>query len=272
MIATFTKECIDFLVSIRRIRSSLKVFLGRQTDLTTSQREIVGNIEKDGIAVVSPEQLGIEAELLDQLNCQLKGIDAVSTEHKPFFKYFYASGFANNGFFYDTEAASLLRVIATNPDLNAILVEYFDGLKPSLRYAEINETNISDEVKTHRYSQLWHRDNGGCKVVKLFIYLNDVTTNDGPFEFVRGSQVTGENAGVARIKGFGARTTPSIELRESDASLVVSVTGQRYTCVLCDTTGVHRGGRFMNGGHRRLITLAYYFPLSSMQTKTKLLN
>lgn len=45
---------------------------------------------------------------------------------------------------------------------------------------------ISQNLKTHDiYSNIWHQDShDGFKLLKIFILLNDVTINDGPFVFL----------------------------------------------------------------------------------------
>lgn len=134
------------------------------------------------------------------------------------------------------------------------------------------------------YSQLWHRDYNDRRLVKFFLYLNDVGLNSGYFEYVTGTHAQGalgrtfdsigpdgyrcypDQAGVDKM----VADAPVIDLstlrpdKYSGASAPWSkgqmsrilCTGKAGAMIFCDTFGLHRGG-FVKNGYRDLIMGTY---------------
>ena len=105
-------------------------------------------------------------------------------------------------------------------------------------------------------SQLWHRDPEDLRLVKAFIYLNDVDDRCGPFTYIPGTHP------------FGAETAKSAKLERKKRipddrmtrvfppdSWRVCV-GEANTMILADTLGYHRGGKPIVG-RRILLTFTY---------------
>jgi hypothetical protein len=95
-------------------------------------------------------------------------------------------------------------------------------------------------------SQRWHRDPEDRYLVKLFVYLTDVTDAPGPLTYALGTHGLGSTKSrphAARAEGTGA-------LRSTDAqtSVVVSkarwltTMGPKGTVVLADMRGYHKAG------------------------------
>src|SRR6185369_1074284 len=73
---------------------------------------------------------------------------------------------------------------ALQPAVQEILTGTF-GQVPVLNYVLLTLSKPSDAPLS--YSQLWHRDHDDVRVIKLFVYLSDVTSeDDGPFTFLPG--------------------------------------------------------------------------------------
>jgi hypothetical protein len=91
-------------------------------------------------------------------------------------------------------------------------------------------------------SQQWHRDPEDQHVVKVFAYFNDVDEEAGPFEYVPES-AAGMKYGHLWPWDEGTDYPPSEEVEglipESDRMLA---TGTAGTVIVCDTSGLHRGG------------------------------
>lgn len=114
-----------------------------------------------------------------------------------------------------------------------------------------------------RGAQLWHRDGSDKKIAKVFVYLNDVSEDNGPFHFIRGTHYKGILRDVMswtssptwpstdRSDGMLDRYDPLFEGRE------VVCTGSAGTVIFADTSGFHRGG-FCRSGFRRMIELSFY--------------
>ena len=105
-------------------------------------------------------------------------------------------------------------------------------------------------------SQLWHRDPEDLKIIKAFIYLNDVDEKGGPFCYIPTTHPFG--AGAARVP---TQIDPN---RISDDEMRATIpeeswlacTGPANTMILADTIGYHRGGK-PRVGNRILITFTY---------------
>jgi hypothetical protein len=133
------------------------------------------------------------------------------------------------------------------------------------------------------YSQLWHRDYNDRRLVKVFLYLNEVTTTNGPFEYVTASHAMGAlGPKFDRIGSDGLRAYPeqaavapllaelpvfhgSGAAHESEVShappwhgrpAILQCTGPAGALIFADTFGLHRGG-YVIEGHRDVIMTTY---------------
>jgi hypothetical protein len=110
-------------------------------------------------------------------------------------------------------------------------------------------------------SQNWHVDFDDKHLLKAFVYLSDVGPESGPFEYVPGSHAGGRN--VVRPwepMGYGRVSDEEVSSKV-DADEIVTFTGPRGTLILCNTSGLHRGG-FATAGPRILATATYCSPAS----------
>jgi hypothetical protein len=107
------------------------------------------------------------------------------------------------------------------------------------------------------YSQRWHRDPDDKKLIKLFLYLRDVDETKGPFCFVPGSHNGGRFSKVYRQTLADSHYPPEGEVEKWFSKDQIKVcTGSAGTVILCDTTGLHKGGHPASG-LRVLFTTAY---------------
>lgn len=106
-------------------------------------------------------------------------------------------------------------------------------------------------------SQRWHRDPEDTKLVKVFLYLNDVPESVGPFTYLAGSHDGGKWRRLfPQHPPRGSLKMPPDESRFIPQEDVVVAAGPAGTIIFCDTTGLHRGGLAM-AGHRLMYTSAY---------------
>jgi hypothetical protein len=133
------------------------------------------------------------------------------------------------------------------------------------------------------YSQLWHRDYNDRMLMKLFLYVTDVSETEGYFEYLAGSHESGVlGAEFDRIGPDGFRAYPDATAVErcvagvptfdldkvaaeqrSGASApwagipaVIRCIAPKATLIFADTYGVHRGG-YVHAGHRDMIMTTY---------------
>ena len=104
-------------------------------------------------------------------------------------------------------------------------------------------------------SQLWHHDPEDLKIIKTFIYLEDVTEENGPFTYIPGTHPFGRHVVLgAKYKRSGVADA---QLSGAFPPTTWRVcTGPANTMILADTVGYHRGGK-PTRGTRLLVTFTY---------------
>ena len=83
------------------------------------------------------------------------------------------------------------------------------------------------------------------KLIKIFIYLNDVDEENGPFKYIHQSHASGRLGTLFPQRQFGRHgfypPEGSVEKQVSKND-IKSFIGRAGTVVFCDTTGLHKGG------------------------------
>lgn len=109
----------------------------------------------------------------------------------------------------------------------------------------------------------WHRDRM-VRQIKSIVYLDDVGPNDGPFQYIEGSNTyNAENfrkdSKITGLPNPATRfTSESInKLLEKQPERLVSFTAKKGTVILTDTSGLHRGCPLGEGG-KRYAVFNYY--------------
>ena len=109
----------------------------------------------------------------------------------------------------------------------------------------------------------WHRDHW-FQQIKAFVYLGDVTVENGPFELIAGSH-RGPSRALdmhrygTRFKQYAFDDDEVERLLASEPERLRTVTGEAGTLILADTSAIHRG-RPIEAGVRRSLTNYYYPP------------
>ena len=110
----------------------------------------------------------------------------------------------------------------------------------------------------------WHRDAFGYQF-KAIIYLNDVTNENGPFEYVPGSHTLWRVGLDSALGHFPVPPESRVErsqmtkLVDSGALKTKRFPAKAGTVILVNTTGVH-GGAPLAAGTRYALTNYYYHP------------
>jgi hypothetical protein len=131
-----------------------------------------------------------------------------------------------------------------------------------LTYVDLWYTVPQAEGSTRVASQLWHVDFDDKHLLKAFLYLSDVDPDAGPFEYVPGSQPGGRHSEAWPWTARGTARPPEDEVAQRvDAEEIKTFTAPRGTLILCNTSGLHRGG-FAIGKPRVLATATYCSPAS----------
>lgn len=128
---------------------------------------------------------------------------------------------------------------------------------PKFRYFSLEATMPMLRGMREYASQQWHRDPDDQQLVKVFLYLNDVDENAGPFYYLKYSQRGGKwrhlfpqhpPRGNAKINSDIDSFIPKED--------VIQCTGKTGTIIFCDTSGLHKGG-YASSGKRFMYTGAY---------------
>ncbi|MGH6948807.1 MAG: hypothetical protein ACREDZ_15870 [Kiloniellales bacterium] len=105
----------------------------------------------------------------------------------------------------------------------------------------------------YKVSQLWHLDYEDARMVKLFVYLTDVSSDDdGPFNYVP--------PGPSRRVSFhgSAHLPDETVFRRVDRQEVRQVLGSRGQAFMVDTSRcIHMGSRLVPGHERLLYTVCF---------------
>jgi hypothetical protein len=137
------------------------------------------------------------------------------------------------------------------------VVNAYLGMYSELRNLEFWYT-VASPHQSETASQLWHRDFEDMALIKVFLYLNDVDTDTGPFCFVPRT-----HRGHLRWLDPDS-VIPSGTVRADDERMAAMVPPEKWfvgtrpagTIIIAATKGYHKGG-FATKHDRRMLTMAY---------------
>ena len=208
--------------------------------LNDLQKKVVEDLNINGISTVPFGQIFPMAEFLKLANWVDK--NEINLKQKIKKKYLYS--------YYGTEDKSKT-IDLENPfvqfylsdELLKIACSYL-GYIPQLFEVYIEKT-IPIGENNPTYSQNWHRDPEEKKTLKIFLYLNDVNLESGPFTYILGSQPTGKTK-LSRMfpQKLPHGSYPNIDSAKNvieDDSYYVAI-AEKATLIFCDTAGIHKGG------------------------------
>jgi hypothetical protein len=140
----------------------------------------------------------------------------------------------------------LLRM-ALNDHLLSVVNSYL-GFWSKLIYVDMWRT-LPASPSSRVGSQKWHRDREDRKMIKAYLYFTDVSAGAGPIEYVLGSNSGGRYATLCPWRDITASLYPpgdEIEHAVSPDHRILGV-GPSGALILCDTSGLHRGGMSVDG-------------------------
>ena len=224
---------------------------------------VVRDLRKDGLAFVHVSELGLSAEF-EELKAYFAGLvqefeadpEAVRRANPNQDDFLIRLG----GELVLRDSDVVTRIL-TGSQLPAIAGHYL-GMVPRFVARYLWRTIAIDRDERIN-SQNWHRDFEDNHIAKMFLYLNDVTPENGPFEVVSGSHKGGALEGKLPGSVFGPKgqrrklsdeeLAPYAEEMERNRAVC---TGPAGTLVIADTYGYHRGG-YCKAGVRDLLGIHY---------------
>jgi hypothetical protein len=217
------------------------------SSLNEVQERLVEDMKRDGIAVVSFDELVDDERLWDELQAD---IDVFVRETEPRLPELRArddrKAYIVNRF--KTSTRFRLDDLPLRLGLSDHVLDVVNAYRGELtKLVALNHwyTIPDSSTEARVASQEWHRDPWDNHVVKVFTYFSDVDESAGPFEYVRGSPAGGRYGHLwpwldAVEKGI---YPPQKELAAAVAlEDIYTVTGAAATMIFCDTSGFHRGG------------------------------
>lgn len=215
------------------------------------QRKALDALNRDGIAVSTVGDLLDDAalfsemkaavgEILDRRGAELNKIkSSASDELKIGAKTFNVELLGSE---IEFDPNSVFARFALQEKILDIANSYL-GMIAKLRYYNVWQTFATDAA--FRESQLWHYDREDNYILKIFLYLKDVTEGGGPFTY----------APQTHLKGARRGSEPEYFLeknvrRSTDEQMAAAVpedqwikgTGKTGTIIFADTRGFHKGG------------------------------
>ena len=147
--------------------------------------------------------------------------------------------------------------LLSSPGLLGVVNSYL-GLYSRLSYTDLWYQLPETDVPPHEIVNDWHRDHEDWKIIKFFILLNEPHEGDRHFTYIKGSHNWGR-MGDKRwsvVPGHGTHPVNSdVELGTKGEDRLVCEGGPG-SVILCDTSGLHKGGRSV-AFPRVLLTATY---------------
>jgi hypothetical protein len=258
-----TYKLHDRLLSNRRARA---LYTGNRPSLDDTQRRIVQELHDQGYSLTAftdlfPEDVwhAVEAEgaeFIQATQAALEG-DGGELRRRAGKDYLVRK--------YDVGGVVALDnpwlTAAMNRRLLDVANEYLQ-LWSKIEYLDMWYSLPVGENAERKASQIWHRDFDDSHLLKGFLYLSDVDASSGPFEYVPGSHPEGQYAGVHPWAPMGVGRISEPELAKFvKADEVKTFTAPRGSLILCNTSGLHRGG-FAEANPRVLAAVTYCSPAS----------
>ncbi len=229
-------------------RKGRTLFLKNPVSLSPEQERILHDLNRDGIAISHTDQLFSEEAL--------KELTDYAATLSPIEKKGGKKGFILE-YWKPVPELSLENPFvrrALEPGTLAIINGYM-RMWSKFYYFMLGKAIPVGE--TARASQRWHRDYEEIRMCKMFIYLSDVSEEEGPFMYVRGSNLGGKWRSLfPQRPGMGCYPPDgAVENAVPQEDIQVCV-GRAGTVIFADTTGLHRGG-FVRSGARVMFTAGY---------------
>lgn len=255
------------------VKDSIRSHKNDNVKYSELETEIINTLNKDGIAIFdSKKLLGEEAfnSLMDYLK---KFMD--SKEFKNDFEkgsntykdYLIMKSKRSFDFPFNDP---LIKIAISDPMVN-IPNGYF-GMRSKLNQVDLWYTMPSPKDSQRKFSQNWHRDPEDYKIIKAFLYLNDVEKESGPFSYIKGTHKEGRYKDFLKKNHAYDSIYPDDKILENGIAKedIIECTGKAGTIIFADTNGFHRGG---HGTKERILCIFIYTPPSSISKKRmKIIN
>lgn len=213
-----------------------RLFNKNKPDLSPVGKKILEDLRKNGISTIKLEELFPDKNILSEFEDFIKTLNPEEAEQgkKSFLKKYW------DKFPVFDEKNPFVQFVLSKNILD--VVNSYMSMWTKLVYYDLALTMPVGESAPVQ-SQRWHRDPEEKRICKVFIYLNDIDEEAGPFTHVNGSQRGGKYGHL-----FPQKTPEGIYpdekelLKKVDQKDIRLMTAPKGTVIFCDTSGLHRGG------------------------------
>ncbi len=200
--------------------------------LTDVQKKIVFDLDHDGIAISSLDELFPNLSPLTQLQDAASHLrtHAEINRKKTYLQQLFET-------FPVLDLQDPFMKLALQSDIFDILNSYMK-MWTKFEYLNLNITIPVASGTEPRQSQCWHRDPGDKKIIKMFVYLNNVDETAGPFIYVLKSQYGGKwrHLFPQRLPNGVYPNAKKLETQIPNTEIKVC-TAKAGTVIFADTTG-----------------------------------
>ncbi len=243
-------------------------------NISETQKEIANSLQRDGIAVSHISNFFSDISFFEdlkkytseKLNDSVIQSEIISKkEMKPGKKgekvfFVYLLGGDKKDFVIDF-ANPFVRFILS--DILLSTTGSYLKLAPKFNSFYLMSTLVVPPDFQAYLSQRWHRDPEDKKLVKVFLYLNDVNEGTGPFIYIKGSQYGGRWRHLFPQRLPAGSYPPDGEIEKIVPREDIKIcTGQAGTLIFCDTSGLHKGG--FSATQSRLMSMASFVSSASL--------
>lgn len=248
-------------------------------NISEAQMKIAESLKKDGIAIANiadffPPEAGksdisffedLKKYTLEKLNDPAIQSEIISKKEmrpgkkgeKIFFTYLL--GGDKNLISRDFENPFLKFVLRDKIISTAAL---YLKLAPKFNSFYLMSTMVVPPDSPEYLSQRWHRDPEDKKLIKVFLYLNDVDEGTGPFSYIKGTHFGGRWRHLFPQRLPAGSYPPNGELEKIIPKEDIKIcTGRSGTLIFCDTSGLHKGG--FSTEKSRLMSMASFVSRAS---------
>lgn len=169
----------------------------------------------------------------------------------------------------DLVKSKIVQKIATDPLFTGVAEQYLAS-KPKIDIVALWWTIANKKINLVEDAQMYHFDMDRIKWLKIFVYLSDVNSGNGPHKFIRASHLSGKIPSVLLKKGY-SRLEDQELFEVFDAKDEITFCGQRGTIIFEDTRGLHKGQPILDG-HRLVFQLEYTNSLFGAPTNKHITN
>jgi hypothetical protein len=160
----------------------------------------------------------------------------------------------------DIEISSIapnLYQLILNSELASVAAHYF-GLTPTLTSFKLWRSHSNKGLAGRVASQNWHRDFNEFRMLRVFVYFNDVSLKTGAGQYIRGSHYAGDSYNLLQYsEESGTYATEEEVSNFFTPDRIVTAEGSAGTLVFMDTAGLHRGGYHLVESERLVALITY---------------